>query len=168
MSHSPLLPALSKEDAPEAMALRGGSREREGGRERELRDYHLPIRALVLVRQRPSAKRGRYRLEKCTLSYFTQERTLCKLLRSSLRDDIMATMEQRWRVYVCVRGCGRRKGGRERYAPDARRAHTHTYTRMIRTSSRCRRRLHPNTRVARVSSKGFSYASLLPRLTKDI
>lgn len=106
--------------------------ESERERERELRDYHLPIRALVLVRQRPSAKRGRYRLEKCTLSYFTQERALCKLLRSSLRDDIMATMEQRWRVYVCVRGCRRRRGGgRDMHLTRDTHTHIHTYHRRI-------------------------------------
>lgn len=49
---------------------------------------------------------GRYRLEKRVVHYpyFTEERTLCKLL-SSLRDDIMATVHAR--LYVCICICER-------------------------------------------------------------
>ena len=57
---------------------------------------HLSSHATSKVRS------GRYRLEKRAIHYpyFTEERTLCKLLRSSLRDDIMATVHAR--LYVCV------------------------------------------------------------------
>lgn len=62
---------------------------------------HLSSHASSKVRS------GRYRLEKRAVHYpyFTEERTLCKLLRSSLRDDIMATVHDRSCARVCARVC---------------------------------------------------------------